>query len=183
MDEVVALTDVAVVRDGVPLVDGVHWTVRVGERWAILGPNGSGKTTLLSVAGARLWPTRGVVEVLGERLGRVDVRTLRGRIALVSGSVLRQLRPALTAREVVVTGTDGALEPWWREYSAQEWEQADRLLEMAGVHPAVASRAFAVISEGERQQTLLARALIASPSSSCSTSRPPASTSGHASVS
>ena len=67
----------AVVRDGRPLLDDVDWEVRSGERWVILGPNGSGKTTLLPVAGARLWPTRGVVEVLGQRLGRVDVRTLR----------------------------------------------------------------------------------------------------------
>jgi iron complex transport system ATP-binding protein len=82
---------------------------------------------------------------------------------LVSASVLRQLRPALTAREVVVTGRDGALEPWWREYTAEEWGEADRLLARAGLEPAVTRRAFAVISEGERQQTLLARALMARP--------------------
>ncbi|KAL4960844.1 putative ABC transporter [Aspergillus stella-maris] len=28
---------------------GLHWTVRRGHRWVILGPNGSGKTTLLSL--------------------------------------------------------------------------------------------------------------------------------------
>ena len=28
---------------------GLHWTVRRGQRWAIIGPNGSGKTTLLSL--------------------------------------------------------------------------------------------------------------------------------------
>lgn len=29
--------------------EGLHWTVRRGQRWGILGPNGSGKTTLLSL--------------------------------------------------------------------------------------------------------------------------------------
>ncbi|KAL2827529.1 P-loop containing nucleoside triphosphate hydrolase protein [Aspergillus cavernicola] len=29
--------------------EGLHWTVRRGQRWAILGANGSGKTTLLSL--------------------------------------------------------------------------------------------------------------------------------------
>lgn len=28
---------------------GLHWTVRRGQRWVIIGPNGSGKTTLLSL--------------------------------------------------------------------------------------------------------------------------------------
>jgi len=80
---------------------GVDWRVGAGDRWVILGPNGSGKTTLLQVAGARLWPTAGTVEILGARLGAVDVRTLRPRVALVSGAVTRQLRADLAARDVV----------------------------------------------------------------------------------
>ena len=106
----------------------VDWSVGPGERWVILGPNGSGKTTLLTLAGARLWPSSGTVEILGCRLGRVDVRTLRPRISLVSGSVTRQLRADLPARDVVVSGRHGALETWWHTYSDEDWAEADRLL-------------------------------------------------------
>jgi iron complex transport system ATP-binding protein len=158
----VSLEGVRVVREGRAILDGIDWQVRSGERWVLLGPNGSGKTTLLAVAGARWWPTAGVVTVLGARLGRVDVRALRGRMALVSGSVARQLRPALVAREIVVTGRDGALEPWWRTYPAGDWAEADRLLADAGLS-ALAGCSFAVLSEGERQHVLLARALMGRP--------------------
>jgi iron complex transport system ATP-binding protein len=159
---IIALHDVGVRRDGVVVLDGVDWLVRSGERWVILGPNGSGKTTLLALAGARLWPSAGVVEILGARLGRVDVRTLRPRISLVSGSVTRQLRPDLPARHVVVSGRDEALETWWHPYSDEDWARADRFLDQAGVG-AIGDRAFGVISEGERQQVLLARALMGRP--------------------
>jgi len=168
VDPVLRLSGVTVVREGRPILDGIDWEVGAGQRWVVLGPNGSGKSTLLQVAGARLWPTRGVVEVLGERLGRVDVRTLRARVALVSGSVIRQLRPDLTAREVVVTGRYGALEPWWHRYTDDDWATADRLLgdgggDSGGDGGWIGDRAFGVISEGERQRVLLARALMGRP--------------------
>jgi len=141
---------------------GVDWRVDVGERWVILGPNGAGKTTLLQVAGARLWPTAGTVEILGARLGTVDVRTLRPRVALVSGAVTRQLRADVLARDVVASGRYGALETWWNRYTEEDWEKADALLALGGVAD-VGDRPFGVISEGERQQVLLARALMSNP--------------------
>jgi iron complex transport system ATP-binding protein len=158
----ISLHAVAVRREGVVVLDGVDWEVAHGERWVVLGPNGSGKTTLLGVAGARLWPSAGAVEILGSRLGRVDVRTLRPRIALVSGSVTRQLRADLPARDVVASGRYAALETWWHAYTQEDWRRADELLAAGGV-AAIADRPFGVISEGERQQVLLARALMGSP--------------------
>jgi iron complex transport system ATP-binding protein len=160
-----ALHDVRVVRDGRVVLDDVCWEVVAGERWVVLGPNGAGKTTLLRVAGALLWPTSGRVEILGRRLGRVDVRTLRAQVAFVSAAVTRELRPSQLVREVVTSGKFGALETWWHRYEPADWERAERLLvetEVGGPE-GISGREFGVISEGERQHVLLARALMASP--------------------
>jgi len=83
-------------------------------------------------------------------------------VALVSGSVVRQLRADLPARDVVVSGRHGALETWWNHYEASDWERADELLARGGVAE-IGHRPFGVISEGERQQVLLARALMGVP--------------------
>lgn len=161
---VLRLEHVDVVRNGTPLLDDVTWHVRTGERWALLGPNGSGKTTLLKVVGSSLWPTSGTVEILGERLGRVDMRELRKRIALVSASVSRTLRPELPALDAVLTGRHAALETWWNEYTAEDRAEARALLGDAGLGEATfAERAFGLLSEGERQHVLVARALMSSP--------------------
>jgi iron complex transport system ATP-binding protein len=155
---------VSVVRDGTVLLDRVSWEVGSGQRWTLLGPNGSGKTTLLRVVGSSLWPTRGVVEILGERLGRVDMRQLRQRIAMVSASIARSLRPELAALDVVLTGRHAALETWWDEYSEADRREAGALLEEAGFGAAgFAERPYGLLSEGERQQVLLARALMGRP--------------------
>lgn len=141
---------------------GVDWQVDDGQRWVILGPNGCGKTTLIQMASGYLHPTRGTVEVLGHRLGRVDVRQLRRRIGLVSAAVSKMIVPGLSAREVVVSGQQGALEPWWHTYTAEDQARAVDLLAAAGF-ASIAERPFGVLSEGERQQVLLARAIMATP--------------------
>ncbi|HEY3724761.1 MAG TPA: ATP-binding cassette domain-containing protein, partial [Acidimicrobiia bacterium] len=163
MGEVVlALEDVSIRRDGRALLADVDWTVAAGERWVVIGPNGSGKTTLLSIAGARLHPSTGTVEILGERLGASDWRAVRARVGFVSGSVVRALRASLDALDIVVTGKHGALEPWWHTYSDADRSRALELMALTGVD-GLADRPFGVISEGERQQVLLARLLMGEP--------------------
>ena len=166
MRPVVAVSGLTVVRDGRTILDVAQLEIGNGERWALLGPNGSGKTTLLNVIAGRLWPTSGEVWLLGHQLGHVDLRTLRGRLGLMSSSVSKSLRPSLTAHEVVVTGVDGALEPWWRAYEAEEHLRADALLEEVGVAD-LRHRSIGVVSEGERAQVLLARTLMADPELLC----------------
>lgn len=158
----ISLAGVSVVRDGRSILDGIDWEVGSRDRWVVLGPNGSGKTTLLQVAGARLMPSRGTVSVVGGRFGRVDLRTVRARISLVSAATARALRPFLSAREVVVTGRDGALFPVPRRYSGGDWAAADRMLHrvVGPGAPPLHDAPFGVLSEGERQQVLVARSLM-----------------------
>jgi iron complex transport system ATP-binding protein len=153
---------VDVVRGEALVLHGVSWQVNEGERWAVLGPNGSGKTTMLQLASGYLHPTRGAVTVLGHRLGAVDVRRLRERIGLVSAAVAKMLVPSLSACDVVMSARHAALEPWWHTYAPSDAERARTLLDQAGFGD-VADRPFGVLSEGERQQVLLARTLMADP--------------------
>lgn len=149
-------------RPGVSVLKSVDWEVRPSDRWVVLGPNGSGKTTMFELASGYLHPTRGTVEILGRRLGRADVRLLRRRIGLVSSALVKKLVTDITALDVIVSGLAGALEPWWQEYSRADWARARRLLDEAGFG-AVADRRFGHLSDGERQQVLLARALMHEP--------------------
>lgn len=144
------------------VLQSVTWQVQPGQRWVVLGPNGCGKTTLLSVASGYLYPAAGTAAVLGEALGHTDVRRLRERIGLVSASIGHRLVPHLSAIDVVVSGLHAALEPWWHSYSDEDLARARHLLGQAGFSY-ISQRCFGDISEGERQQVLLARALMASP--------------------
>jgi iron complex transport system ATP-binding protein len=156
------LRGVTLERDGRALLDSIDWAVQPDERWVVLGPNGCGKTSLLRIASLYLHPSRGTVRVLGEELGRCDVRTVRTGIGLASQAFADLLRPDLSAREVVVTARFGALEPWWHRYTDADQQRAIGLLERLGVGW-LAERRFGTLSSGERQRVQLARTLMADP--------------------
>ncbi len=160
-DIVVQAAQVDVLRDERLLLDQVSLTVRAGEHWALLGPNGAGKSTLLQIMATYAYPTRGRVDLLGHRLGRVDVFSLRPWIDHVSPH--HRVEPQRTVREVVLTGVTGTIQlVQRRESSAAELSRAMAVTELMGL----GSRGDAqwrVLSAGERSRVLIARALIAEP--------------------
>ena len=56
------LCRVSVEVEGRPFFKDLSWTVRVGERWAVVGPNASGKTLLARVLRGEVPVARGEVE-------------------------------------------------------------------------------------------------------------------------
>ena len=148
--------------DATRILDGVDWEVRAGDHWVVLGPNGAGKTTLLRIAALYQHPTAGTVDVLGERLGRTDVRTLRERIAFSSPALAARLEPSMTATEVVMTARFAALAPWWHQYTDDDRTRARALLSRFRCST-IADHRFPTLSAGERQRVLLARTLMNDP--------------------
>ncbi len=162
MSEILRLVDVSYVRGDRTILAPLTWKVNAGERWLMLGANGSGKTTLLRIAAMYDHPTTGEVRVLGERLGRTDVRVLRRRIGYMSPSLAAQLRPELRCLDIVMTAKFAALEPWWHRYTEADEARAGECLERMGV-ASLAGRPMATTSSGEQQRVLLARTLMNEP--------------------
>ncbi|HVV89347.1 MAG TPA: ATP-binding cassette domain-containing protein [Solirubrobacterales bacterium] len=144
------------------LLRDVDWTVEPGQHWVVLGPNGAGKTTLLNLAAAVSHPSEGTVEVLGERLGAVDMRRLRESIGTLEPGLSRKIRGRYTGFEVVLTGATGSIALLHDRVTDEHRARADRLLGEIGVEP-LRDRKFEDCSQGERQRLLLARALMDDP--------------------
>lgn len=161
MESVLALRGIRVERDGSRLLDGVDWSIRRGEHWALLGPNGCGKTTLLNVILTYVSPTAGSIELLGQAHGKADWRQMRKCVGLVSAFLDRALQEKDSALDIVVSGRDAT----WGAYGPSDGEAQDQardLLYQLGAG-AVEHRSLAQLSQGERQRVLIARALMAKP--------------------
>ncbi len=145
------------------ILEGIDWKLRRGEHWAVLGPNGSGKSTLLRIAYGYLWPTSGRVLRLGEEL--VDLRTLRRQIGWIAHDLPAAVPPRDTALETVVTGRIAQVGfKYFQGTTPTETDFAtarDRLDSLGCGH--LADKPFGVLSQGERQQVLVARARMAEP--------------------
>ncbi len=80
----IALVDVAVDYGDGPVVSGVSFAVRAGQRVALVGASGGGKTSLLSLFPRLRDPSAGSVRWAGHDLRSLDLASLRARIAMVT---------------------------------------------------------------------------------------------------
>ncbi|UNX56076.1 ABC transporter ATP-binding protein [Georgenia sp. TF02-10] len=162
MGDVLELTDVTVRRGGTTILDDVSWSVDEGERWVVLGPNGAGKTTVMQLVAGRMHPTSGTVDIIGERLGQVDVAELRPVVGLASAALDQRLPAGERVTDVVLTASYGMTGRWRERYDDVDRERAQALLDVFGVG-ALADRAYGTLSSGERKRVQIARALMPDP--------------------
>jgi ABC-type Mn2+/Zn2+ transport system ATPase subunit len=131
--------------DGRPAISGVSFSLRPGERMALLGPNGGGKTTLLRALLGELAPLSGELAV-------------RAHCATVPQTERSQLDYPVSALDVAAMGALSRL-PWWRRPGRREREAALAALGRVGLGDR-AGETFGELSGGQRQRVLIARSLV-----------------------
>jgi iron complex transport system ATP-binding protein len=150
-------------RADIDILKDVSWRILPRQHWAVLGPNGSGKTTLLRMTCGYLWPMDGVVRRMGEEL--VDLRILRRSIGWVANDLAEKIPPQDTVLQTVVSGKYAQIGFFHSDDGSSQ--DAD-FTEAQGILNAMhcghlSSRFFASLSQGERQQVLIARARMVDP--------------------
>jgi len=138
---------------------GLDVALSTGEVLALLGPNGGGKTTLLKTLLGLLKPKAGEVRLGGKPLDNYSIRERARVVAYVPQVHISTF--AFTVETVVLMGrtAHGSL---FSRPSGQDRAVAQAALERFGI-AALANRPYTMISGGERQLVLLARALAQEP--------------------
>ena len=138
---------------------GVNLTIRKGEILTVLGRNGAGKSTLFSCMLGMKKPCQGSIHILGK-----DIRSMTGReIASVAGFVPQSHNPAFsyTVEEFVLMGCAADI-GLFSAPGEPERERTRQVLEKMEITH-LAQRSYTELSGGERQQAIIARAIVGRP--------------------
>ena len=156
MSRLITCEGVGYRQQGVDILADINWRIERGQHWAVLGPNGSGKTTLLRIACGYLWPTSGRVLRLGQEL--LDLGELRRSIGWISSGLATEIPADDTGLETVVTGRFAQIGlKRFPNYGPQTADFADAAAELEGIGcTSLAAKRFGILSQGERQQVLIA---------------------------
>ncbi len=159
--DILDLRGIHLKRSGKHILQGIDWRMRLGEHWAVIGANGSGKTTLLQIAGGIMFPTAGEATVLGCRFGRTDLFQLRRRIGWVSSALSQRMPHSETALEIIISGLKATFGLVY-EYTSEDRERAEAAAAAVGLADRMQGL-FGILSQGEQQKALFARAMMAEP--------------------
>jgi iron complex transport system ATP-binding protein len=158
---VVGLFDVTLNRSKLTLLNKLNWKLKASENWTILGPNGAGKTLLLRIVTGYIWPSQGRVMVLGNYLGTIDLRLIRKRVGWVSQAVADIMPAYNTLLETIASGPLASL-GLYIDPDKELLDKAEHIAIEYGLAHKL-QRPFHLLSSGERQRVLLARAAITEP--------------------
>jgi oligopeptide transport system ATP-binding protein len=143
-------------------VDGVDLSVAGGETLGLVGESGSGKSTLCRAILRLVEPSEGSVRFEGAeltRLGRRDLRAVRGRIQMIFQDPYASLNPRKRVGDIVATPL--------RIHGLATGRDLDRevagLLDRVGLSPEHRNRFPHEFSGGQRQRIGIARALATRP--------------------
>lgn len=159
----VQMEDVDIAYGKLLIRQGVNWTIRKGEKWALLGPNGSGKSTLLSYIFAdnpQAYAKK--MTLFDRRRGSGEsIWEIKARIGFTSSEMHLYYRENVSCLSVVASGFFDSI-GLYRKCNEKQLQQAEQMLEtLACSH--LESRSFLKISSGEQRLVLFARALIKNP--------------------
>jgi iron complex transport system ATP-binding protein len=149
------LQGVSVDLAGRRIVSGVDLAVEDGQLVGLLGPNGSGKSTLLKAIYRAHAPAAGRVLIDGVDLLAMPARQAARRVAVVAQEATVEF--AFTVWEMVMIGRTPHKRSFARDNEQDRNIVADAL-ERVGCAD-LARRSYNTLSGGEKQRTLIARAL------------------------
>ncbi|KHF40760.1 adenosylcobinamide amidohydrolase [Halalkalibacter okhensis] len=142
------------------IINGLDLEIEKGEFFALLGPNGSGKTTLFKLITGQLPIQKGEILLDGKPISSLSKLEKAKKVAVLSQEV--HVSFDYTVEEIISLGRYPHQKGILKQLSKKDWQVMEDVMEITNVSHYRKTQ-FRMISGGEKQRVLLAKALAQEP--------------------
>lgn len=153
--------EISAFREGYEVVKNLNIKFKTNERIIILGPNGSGKSSIIDLINREIYPiqkSNSFLKIFDKEL--IDLWDLRRNISTVNNQIKSRINPNLKVFDLLISGLYGT-------YCKVKSKSKDNQIAKAVVDKMnlkkISEKKFGILSDGEKQISLIARAIINNP--------------------
>ena len=149
-------------KNGYRVIKDLNLKIAYSENVVLIGPNGSGKSSLIDVINRNIYPVvdnQSILKIFDKEL--INLWELRKIISTVNNDIKNRISPDLKVFDVILSGLYGKYS-FISNKSERDHYKVESLMENMNIS-SLSKKYFSYLSEGEKQISLIARALIKKP--------------------
>ncbi len=149
-------------KDGFRVIKNLNLKIAYSENVILIGPNGSGKSSLIDVINRNLYPVitnESKLKIFEKEL--INLWELRKRISTVNNDIKNRINPNLQVFDLIMSGLYGRY-CYMPNKSEKDLYKVENIMKNMNISN-LSRKNFSYLSDGEKQISLIARALIKKP--------------------
>ena len=149
-------------KQGYKVIKNLSLQLFYNERIIILGPNGSGKSSIVDLINRNIYPLvekESYFKIFNEEL--IDIWKVRKYISTVNNEIKLRINKDLKVKDVLLSGLYGRFCKI-NNPKKEELNKVKELIDKMFLND-IADKEFGYLSDGERQISIIARAIINNP--------------------
>jgi len=149
-------------KNGFRVIKDLNLKIAYSENVILIGPNGSGKSSLIEVINRNIYPVvtnKSKLKIFDKEL--INLWELRKRISTVNNYIKNRINPNLKVFDLILSGLYGRY-CYIQNKSERDSYKVEKVMKLMNISN-LSKKYFSYLSDGEKQISLIARALIKKP--------------------
>jgi len=149
-------------KNGFRVIKDLNLKISYSENVILIGPNGSGKSSLIEVINRNIYPVianKSKLKIFDKEL--INLWELRKRISTVNNDIKNRINPNLKVFDLILSGLYGRY-CYIQNQSERDTYKVEKIMKIMNISD-LSKKNFSYLSDGEKQISLIARALIKKP--------------------
>ncbi len=149
-------------KNGYRVLKDLNLKISYSENVILIGPNGSGKSSLIEVINRNIYPVitnKSKLKIFNKEL--INLWELRKRISTVNNDIKNRINPNLQVFDLILSGLYGRY-CFIKNKSERDSYKVEKIIKKMNISN-LSKKYFSHLSDGEKQISLIARALIKKP--------------------